>query len=103
MPLPQPTPEQRAAALARAASARRVRAEVKELLKTGSLTFRELLQRAAEDDLLGGIKVGTVLESMPGLGKVKAKRLLESLAIADNRRLRSLGDRQRDALLSQFS
>lgn len=95
--------EQRAAALERAAQARRVRAEVKELLKSGSLDFQGLLDRADADDLIGGIKIAAVLSSMPGTGKVKAKRLMEEFGIADNRRLRGLGDKQRAALLSEFS
>ena len=100
---PQLTDEQRAAALARAGEARRVRAEVKELLKLGSLSFAELLDRADEDDLIGGIKVASVLSSMPGTGKVKAKRMMEAMGIADNRRLRGLGARQRAALLDEFA
>ena len=100
---PQLTEEQRAAALARAAEARRVRAETKELLKTGTVTFAEVLERADENELIGGIKVASLLSSMPGTGKVKAKRLMEKHEIADNRRLRGLGDRQRAALLEEFS
>lgn len=99
---PQLTDEQRSAALARAAEARRTRAEVKELLKMGSLTFAELLARAETDDLVGGIKVESVLASMPGTGKVKAKRMMEAHGIADNRRLRGLGERQRAALLAEL-
>lgn len=99
---PQMSDDQRAAALERAAQARRVRAEVKELLKSGSLDFQGLLDRAAEDDLIGGIKIAAVLSSMPGTGKVRAKRMMEELGIADNRRLRGLGDRQRAALLTAF-
>jgi hypothetical protein len=87
--------------LEQAAAARRVRAEVKELLKTGSITLPELLERAESEEFVGGLKVSTVLESLPGMGKIKAKRLLESLGIAENRRLRGLGERQRSALLSQ--
>lgn len=102
----QPPPmsdDQRAAALERAAQARRVRAEIKELLKSGSLDFQGLLDRAAEDDLIGGIKIAAVLSSMPGTGKIKAKRMMEELGIADNRRLRGLGEKQRAALLAEFS
>ena len=102
-PPPKMSDEQRAAALERAAQARRVRAEVKELLKSGSLDFQGLLDRADQDDLIGGIKIAAVLSSMPGTGKVKAKRLMEEFGIADNRRLRGLGDKQRAALLSEFS
>ncbi len=100
---PQLSDAQRAAALEKAAEARRARAEVKELLKTGSLSFAELLDRAETDPILGGLKVESVLASMPGTGKVKAKRLMETHGIAGNRRLRGLGDRQRAALLDEFS
>ena len=100
---PQLSDDQRAQALARAAEARRVRAEVKELLKTGSLTFTELLERADSNDLVGGLKVESVLASMPGNGKVKAKRMMEAHGIADNRRLRGLGEKQRAALLAEFT
>ena len=93
------TDAQRAAALARAAEVRRVRAELKQLLKTGSVTFAELLERAAEDPTVAGMKVYAVLSSLPGIGKVKAKRMMETHGIAESRRLRGLGQRQRAALL----
>ena len=97
------TPEQRAAALAKAGEARRLRAEVKELLKTGSVTLVEVLERGDKEEYIGGMKVESVLESLPGLGKIKTKRLMEELGIASNRRLRGLGDRQRAALLQHLS
>lgn len=100
---PKLTDEQRLKALERAAEARRVRAEVKELLKTGSLRLSELFARAETDDLLAGIKVESLIASMPGTGKIKAKRLMESLGIAGNRRIRGLGDRQKEGLLAEFS
>lgn len=97
------TGEQRAAALAKAAEARRVRAEAKELLKTGSLRLSELFEKADSDELLAGLKVERVLAAMPGTGKIKAKRLMESVGIAENRRIRGLGDKQKEALLAEFS
>lgn len=100
---PKLTDEQRAAALKKAAEARRARAEVKELLKMGSLTLQDVFDRADEDDIIAGTKVASVLQSVPGLGKIKAKRLMEELSIAENRRIRGLGSRQREALLSRFS
>jgi len=100
---PQLTDEQRKAALAKAAEARRVRAEKKELLKTGSLRLSELLAEADNDEILAGLKVEKVIAAMPGTGKIKAKRMMESLGIAENRRLRGLGANQRAALLDEFS
>ncbi len=100
---PKLTDEQRRAALAKAAEARRVRAETKELLKTGSLRLSELFEQAETDTILAGLKVERAIAAMPGTGKIKAKRLMESIGIAENRRIRGLGENQRAALLSEFS
>ena len=80
-----------------------MRAEIKQLLKTGSLTLTDVFERAEGDDLVAGIKVYAVVVSMPHMGKIKAKRLLEELGIAENRRLRGLTERQRTDLLASFS
>ena len=53
--------------------------------------------------IVGKTKVLAVLESLPGVGKVKARRLMEDIGIAESRRLRGLGDQQRAALLDAFS
>ncbi len=99
---PKLTPEQRAAALAKAAEARRVRAEMRAALRSGEMTLADALDRSG-DDLLGGTKVKAVLTALPGLGKVKSHRLMEQLGIAENRRLRGLGRKQREALLAELS
>ena len=71
MPLPPTlTPEQRQAALKKAAEARRVRAEVKAQLKP-SLSLRDLFDQSDSDDMLAKLKVVSVLESLPGVGKVR--------------------------------
>ncbi len=99
---PQLTPEQRAAALKKAAHARKKRAEVKQLLKSGSMSMAELLEEAESDPVVAGTKVSAVLASMPRTGKIKSKRLMEKLSIAESRRIRGLGERQRDSLLQEF-
>jgi hypothetical protein len=103
MPLPPAlSPEQRQAALEKAAAARRQRAELKEKLKMGSISFRELLDQGERDDVVGKMKVLAVLESLPGLGKVKARRLMESVGISEARRIQGLGANQRDSLLKEL-
>ena len=101
--MPQPpslTPEQRHAALEKAARARRERAEIKDHLKSGRVTLRELLVRAESDEIVGKMKVLAVLEALPGTGKVKARRLMEHVGISETRRLQGLGAKQREALLA---
>ena len=101
--LPEMTDEERAAALARALEARRVRAEIKHLLKTGSLEFSDVLERAEHDDLVAGAKVEAIVASMHGMGKVSTAKLLEEVGIAHNRTIRGLGKNQREQLLERFS
>ncbi|HYN37608.1 MAG TPA: integration host factor, actinobacterial type, partial [Actinomycetota bacterium] len=79
MPLPPPlSDEQRRDALKKAAEARRKRAELKEQLKSGRTTLRELLERTG-DGIVGKMKVSAVLESLPGVGRVRARKLMEKL------------------------
>jgi hypothetical protein len=99
MPLPPSlSADQRQAALDKAAAARRARAELKEQLKMGSLTLAQLMARAEKDDVVAKMKVLAVLESLPGLGKVKARRILEEVGISETRNLRGLGEQQRRKL-----
>jgi hypothetical protein len=103
MPLPpQLSPEQRQAALDKAAAARRQRAELKEKLKMGSLTLKELLDQSERDEVVAKMKVLAVLESLPGLGKVKARRLMDEVGISETRRVQGLGDQQRRKLFDKL-
>ncbi|MGH2600196.1 MAG: integration host factor, actinobacterial type [Dehalococcoidia bacterium] len=102
MPLPSLSPEQRAAALEKAAAARKARAELKDKLKQGETTLAEVLKRADAEEVIGKLKVASVLEALPGIGKVRAGQIMERLQIADSRRLRGLGEHQRRLLLEEF-
>ena len=101
MPLPTLTPEQREQALAKAAEARKRRAELKGQLKSEKLSLRDVLNRQG-DEVVGKMKVSSVLESLPGVGKVRARRIMERLDISATRRVRGLGAKQKDALLTEF-
>ncbi len=100
--LPPLTPEQRAAALEKAARARRERAEVKNRLRRGASSLPTVLKEGATDDVIGKMKVTALLESLPGVGKVRAKQIMERLGIAETRRVGALGVSQRSALEQEF-
>lgn len=103
MPLPPAlTEEQRRQALEKAAEARRKRAEIKDQLKSGRTNFADLLGRTG-DEIVGKMKVSTVLESLPGVGRVRARKLMERLDISESRRMRGLGAKQKQNLLSEFA
>lgn len=78
---------------------RRERAELKDHLKSGRVSLKELLTRAESSDTVGKMKVLSALEALPGTGKVKARRLMEQVGISETRRLQGLGAKQREALL----
>lgn len=99
---PALSPEQRAAALQKAAEARAAMADVKNRLRMGSLTLAEALERS-DEPAIAKLKVLALLEALPGVGKVKARRLMEEIGIADNRRVQGLGPQQRAALLEHLS
>ena len=89
-------------ALEKAAEARRKRAEVKAELKSGKRSLSDILGNQ-NSDTVGKMKVSNVLESLPGVGKVRARKLMEKLDISASRRVRGLGAKQRSALLDEFA
>lgn len=102
MPLPSLTPEQRAAALEKAAAARRERAEVKNRLKHSGASLTTVVRDGQKNEVIGKMKVLALLESMPGVGKIRAKQIMERLGIAESRRVRGLGANQIEALEREF-
>ena len=103
MALPLLTPEQRAAALDKAAAARKSRAELKIRLKASDATFADVLIAGETVEAVGKMRVVAVLEAMPGVGKVRAQRIMERLEISPSRRVRGLGVKQREALQREFT
>ncbi|HVM21269.1 MAG TPA: integration host factor, actinobacterial type [Egibacteraceae bacterium] len=102
MPLPELDAESRREALERAAEARKIRAELKQQLKSGEIDFGDVLERAATDEIVAKTKVLTVLAAMPKLGNKRARRIMEDLNIAESRRVRGLGPHQRERLMRHF-
>ena len=100
MAIPQLSPEARAEALEKAARIKR--AEVREELKTGKLTVAQVLDMR-DDPVVGRMKISTLIETLPGYGKAKAERIMKELQIAESRRIRGIGERQREALLARLS
>jgi transposase len=100
--VPPLTPEQRQAALAKAAASRRERAAVKNRLKHSGASIAEVLAEGQDNDVIGKMRVMDLLQSMPGLGKVRAAATMERLNISESRRVRGLGSKQIAALVAEF-
>jgi guanylate kinase len=95
---PQLTPEQRANALAKAKVSRQVRAGLKLRVKNQELSIAQVIQISRTDEAIAKMRVLELVESIPGMGKVRAKALLERLEISLTRRLQGLGRHQVQAL-----
>jgi transposase len=96
------TPEQRAAALQKAAAARQARAEVKSRLKYSGGKLSDVIALGKTDEVIGKLKVSALLESLPGVGKVKARAVMAEIGISESRRVRGLGPHQASQLIERF-
>jgi len=98
MTAPERSAEQRADALAAALAARRARADLRTALKERRVPGIAVLEGAADNPVWAGVRVSWLLECLPGVGRVRAERIMAELGIASSRRLQGLGDHQRAAL-----
>ena len=101
MALPTLTPEQRADALKKAAKARQERAKLREEIKSGKISFAQVMKKSA-DPVVARMRVATLLESLPGFGKAKAAKIMTELEISESRRVQGLGARQREQLMERL-
>lgn len=98
--IPNLTTEQRREYLEKASKVRRERAIVRNDLKSALMTFGQVLKLADADcQAVSNMRVKQVINSMPGYGHAKTQQLMRALQIADGRRIKGLGVRQRAALL----
>jgi hypothetical protein len=100
--LPPLTPEQRAAALAKAAVARRERAAAKNRLKYSQGSLADVIKEGKDNEVIGKMKVSALLESRPGGGRVRARQIMDEVGISESRRVRGLGANQAAALIARF-
>ncbi|MDU0967803.1 MAG: integration host factor, actinobacterial type [Actinomycetaceae bacterium] len=103
MDVPSLSPQQRAAALEKAAKARRERADVKARLKSREITLAQALEMAETSPAIAKMPVYALLKSLPRVGTTTATEVMEEIGISQSRRIRGLGEHQRAALLSRFS
>ena len=101
MSLHKLTDEEKLHALEKAQRMRRQRAEIREQLKSGKITLQDVLNQA-DDDVVGRMRVSYLLQSLPQIGKVTSRRIMEEIGIHENRRVRGLGHRQVEALLKKL-
>jgi guanylate kinase len=99
---PRLTDEQRLKALEKAANSRKRRAFVKSELKDGALDIEAVLELSKTDEAVANMRVRELLESLSGVGKVRALTLMERLEISPTRRVKGLGRHQITHIRNEF-
>jgi len=99
---PQLTAEQRQQALLKAANSRKRRAEIKSKMKNGEISIDDILLLAKTEEAIAKMRVKELLESLSGIGKIRAQSLMERLNISPSRRIQGLGRLQIKQLREEF-
>jgi hypothetical protein len=90
----------RLAALTRANQVRHDRAAIKDDLRHGRSRIAEML--LDPPPCLLTARLAEILLAVPGLGKVRVRRLLNSCRISPSKKIGGLSERQRNELLRVF-
>ncbi len=101
MALPKLSLEEKRRALKKAQEVRSKRAKIRQNLKKGRTTIREVLNNI-NDDVVAKMRVVYLLESLPRIGKVKTKKIMNDIGIDETRRIQGLGNRQKQALIERL-
>lgn len=91
------TLEERRAALAKAAESRKERAAFKAEIKSGQRHWLEAF--TSESEAIRKMRVKELLQSLPGVGEIRALTLLERAGISHARRVQGVGKSQYENLL----
>ena len=98
---PERTTEQRLAGLDAAMAARAARRQLLADIRRGDVTITDVLDLADSDLVVGRTRLRTVLLALPGVGPHRADALLARVALQGDRRMCSLGVRQREHLIRE--
>jgi guanylate kinase len=94
---PNLSAQERRDALKAAVAARRTRAAFKEEIKVGKKSWKDAF--SAQDESIKKMRVRELIESLPGVGEVRAKNILEKAGISPTRRVGGVGRSQYEKLL----
>jgi guanylate kinase len=71
-------------------------------MKNGDISIDAILELAKNDDAIAKMRVKELLESLSGVGKVRAQALMDRLKISSTRRIQGLGRLQVKQLREEF-
>jgi len=96
------TAAQRSLALSKARRVRDEMAQVRASISAGDLGLAEALSNDETTSAVNNLYVVKLLESLPGVGKVHARRVMSEIGIPPKRRVLGLDPQQREALIKEL-
>jgi len=79
------------------------RSEIKQSIKKGSMLLSDVFGSDEEiKDIVANIKIVDIVKSLPGIGEIKAKKILKNLRISDRKTLKGLGEKQKENFKKYF-
>ena len=76
---------------------------MKEQIRTGKLKVLQVIELASTNEAIAKMRIAELLESIPGIGKVRATSILNRLGISGSRRIQGLGVLQLQRLKREFT
>jgi ribosomal protein S13 len=80
-----------------------IKARLKDSTGRRGEEIATVLKEAEDNEVIGRLRVSALLESLPGVGKVKAQQIMEEIGISPSRKIRGLGAHQAEKLVAHFS
>lgn len=71
---------------------------MKRLVKAGEMSLEELFELADKEECVAQMRAIDLISALPAIGEVKANRIMRDASIAQTRRIRGLGPKQRAEL-----
>jgi len=103
MNAPHISKEKRDAALIKARDYKAQRAEIKQSIKKGLVEFNTFFSEDyCFNDIISNMKLIDMIKSIPGVGDVKAQKILKYLSISWRKTIKGLGKKQKENFKKYF-
>jgi hypothetical protein len=103
MGIPYISKEKRDASLVKARYYKSQRAQIKQSLKKGFAKFNSFfLEGNSNSDVIAGMKLKDMVKSIPGIGDIKAQKILKTLCISERKTIKGLSKKQKENFKKYF-
>ena len=103
MSVPHISKEKRDESLKKARQYKTQRAQIKKSIKNGSAVFNTFfIIGNFYSDVIANMKLIDMIKSMPGIGEIKAKKILKILRISRRKTIKGLSIKQRENFRDYF-